>query len=416
MNEMSHQSLNGRFENAQLVLGVTGSIAAYKAAELIRLFKKEGAQVRVLMTHDAAEFITPLTLGTLAESDVLTEIFPKNADESWTQHVSLGRWADLMIVAPATANTIAKLAQGMCDSMLTAVALSARCPLLVAPAMDHDMYEHPATGRNLERLREYGYYVLSPDYGSLASGLTGMGRLPTPGTIADRAAQLMRPTEQPRDAASRPLSGHRVLVTAGPTREALDPVRFISNRSTGTMGYALAEQAARAGGAVTLISGPTALETPPGVTRIDVTSTEDMHRAVMEHAEADVVIMSAAVADFRPADTSASKIKKSEADRLLQLEETPDILRELGERKGDDQVLVGFALETDQGLERAREKLQQKNLDWIVLNNPNEPGAGFGGGTNRVTLLNRDGGEEDLPKMDKRKLAGLIIDRIVDRL
>jgi phosphopantothenoylcysteine decarboxylase/phosphopantothenate--cysteine ligase len=416
MTEVSNQSPEGRFQDARLIVGVTGSIAAYKAAELIRLFKREGAEVQVLMTPDAAEFITPLTLGTLAESEVLTEIFQENTDGSWTKHVSLGRSAALMVVAPATANTIAKLAHGHCDSMLTGTALSAKCPLLVVPAMDHDMYEHPATRANLERLREYGYHVLSPEYGELASGLTGTGRLPAPETIVDRAAQVLQPSGQMLDGSTSPLRGRDVLVTAGPTREALDPVRYISNRSTGTMGYALAAQAARVGGRVTLVSGPTTRETPAGVSRIDVTSAEEMHRAVMEHAGADIVIMSAAVADFRPAETVSSKIKKAEADRVLYLEETPDILRELGASKRKDQLLVGFALETDQGLERAREKLKQKNLDWIVLNNPTEPGAGFGFETNRVTLLNRNGDEEHLPTMDKQKLAAVIIDRITDSL
>lgn len=404
------------FQGSRLILGVTGSIAAYKAAELIRLVKKAGADVRVLMTEDAGEFITPLTLGTLAESEVLTDIFPENAAGSWTKHVSLGRWAHLMIVAPATANTIAKLAHGQCDSMLTATALSARCPILVCPAMDHDMYEHPATKANLDRLRSYGYEILAPEYGELASGLTGTGRLPAPEAIADRAAQLLQPSEETLGTAEQPLGGQRVLVTAGPTREPLDPVRFISNHSTGTMGYALAARAARLGADVTLVSGPTALSTPPGVARVDVTTTDEMYEAVMDRADAELIIMSAAVSDFRPAASSSSKIKKTNGELTLQLEQTTDILLEVGRRKREGQTLVGFALETDAGLERAREKLNRKNLDWIVLNNPNEPGAGFGPETNRVTLLGRDGTEENIPKMDKKQVAAVILDRVVESM
>lgn len=416
MSDVTSQSMNNPFQDAKLILGVTGSIAAYKAAELIRLFKKAGAEVRVLMTEDAAQFISPLTLGTLAESEVLTEIFPENVEGSWTKHISLGRWADLMVIAPATANTVAKLASGQCDSMLTATALSARCPLLVCPAMDHDMYEHPATKANLERLGTYGYDVLSPAYGELASGLTGMGRLPDPQAIVDRAGRLLTPSEQTLGAKQGSLAGRHVLVTAGPTREPLDPVRFISNHSTGTMGYALAEEAARRGASVTLVSGPTALSTPDGVSRIDVTTTDEMYRAVMEHLGADLIIMSAAVSDFRPAQSSTSKIKKTGGELSLQLEQTPDILFEAGRQKREGQTLVGFALETDQGMERAREKLKRKNLDWIVLNNPNEPGAGFGTDTNRVMLLGRDGTEENVPKMDKKQLAGVIIDRVVESM
>ena len=391
----------------KIALGVTGSIAAYKAAELVRLLKRAGAEVQVLMTPDAARFIAPLTLGTLSEREVLTEIFPENggaASGSWTKHVHLGLWADLLVVAPATATTLARLAAGISDSMLTAAALSARCPMVVAPAMDHDMFVHPATQRNLATLRADGVTVIEPEHGELASGLVGSGRLPEPEALAERIAAMLR--------TSGVLDGKKVLVTAGPTREALDPVRFLTNHSTGTMGYALAEAAARRGARVVLVSGPTALETPPGVERIDVTSADEMHAAAQQHADADLVLAAAAVADYAPAETSERKMKKGD-DLTLRLRRTPDVLAALGERKRDGQTLVGFALETHDGRANARAKLERKNLDWIVLNHANEPGAGFGPGTNRVTLLRHDGADEDLPLMPKRAVAEAILDRVL---
>jgi len=397
----SSSSLAGK----KVVLGVTGSIAAYKAAELVRLLKRAGAEVQVLMTPDAARFIAPLTLGTLSEREVLTEIFPQNEDGSWTKHVHLGLWADLFVVAPATATTLAKLAAGLCDSMLTAAALSARCPLVVAPAMDHDMFVHPATQRNLATLRADGVTVIEPEHGELASGLIGTGRLPEPEALAERIAAMLR--------SSGALGGTKVLVTAGPTREALDPVRFLTNHSTGTMGYALAEAAARRGARVVLVSGPTALPVPPGVERIDVTSADEMHAAAQQHADADLVLAAAAVADYAPAEASEQKVKKGEGDLTLRLRRTPDVLAALGARKREGQTLVGFALETHDGRANARAKLERKNLDWIVLNHANEPGAGFGPGTNRVTLLRRDGAEEDLPLMPKRAVAEAILDRVL---
>lgn len=392
----------------KIALGVTGSIAAYKAAELVRLLKRAGAEVQVLMTPDAARFIAPLTLGTLSEREVLTEIFPENggaASGSWTKHVHLGLWADLLVVAPATATTLARLAAGISDSMLTAAALSARCPMVVAPAMDHDMFVHPATQRNLATLRADGVTVIEPEHGELASGLVGSGRLPEPEALAERIAAMLR--------TSGVLDGKKVLVTAGPTREALDPVRFLTNPSTGTMGYALAEAAARRGARVVLVSGPTALPTPPGVERLDVTSADEMHAAAQQHADADLVLAAAAVADYAPAETSGRKMKKSDADLTLRLRRTPDVLAALGERKRDGQVLVGFALETHDGRAHARAKLERKNLDWIVLNHADEPGAGFGSGTNRVTLLGRNGAEEELPLMPKRAVAEALLDRVL---
>ena len=403
---MPDEELTGK----KLLLGVSGSIAAYKAAELVRLFKKAEAEVQVLMTRDAARFIPPLTLGTLSERDVLTEIFPERAEGSWTQHVTLGLWADLFIIAPATAQTLAKLAHGFSDSMLTATALSARCPLLVCPAMDHDMYRHPATQANLGRLRQYGYRVMEPGYGALASGLTGYGRMPEPEDIARRVAEELRTS-----GSGEALRGKHVLVTAGPTREALDPVRFLSNPSTGTMGFALAAAAAARGADVTLVSGPTSLATPPDVRRIDVTTADEMHEVVQAHQEADVVFAAAAVSDYAPAQTSERKIKKEGDSLMLHLRRTPDVLAELGKAKRPGQTLVGFALETHDGLQNARAKLAAKNLDWIVLNVQGERGAGFGDGTNRVTLLGHAGHEETLPTMPKVDVARAILERVVGK-
>ncbi len=393
----------------RIALGVTGSIAAYKAAELVRGLRKAGAEVQVLMTPAAARFVTPLTLGTLSEREVLTELFPESqggADGSWTRHVELGLWADLLVVAPATATTLAKLATGVCDSMLTAVALSRRCPLLVCPAMDHDMFVHPATQRNLDALRADGALVMEPEDGPLASGLVGLGRLPEPDAILARIAEVL--SGEPG-----PLSGKTVLVTAGPTREAIDPVRFLTNGSTGTMGFALAAAAAERGAEVVLVSGPTALETPLGVERIAVTTADEMHAAAMERAGADLVIAAAAVSDYAPAEPSGRKLKKGDGELTLALRRTPDVLAAIGAQKRLGQTLVGFALETHDGEANARGKLERKGLDWIMLNRAGEPGSGFGTGTNRVTLLGRDGARHDLPQMDKRAVADALLDRIL---
>jgi phosphopantothenoylcysteine decarboxylase/phosphopantothenate--cysteine ligase len=328
--------------------------------------------------------------------------------------VSLGEWADLFVVAPATAQTIAKLAHGFCDSMLTATALSARCPLLVCPAMDREMYRHPTTQDNLDRLREIGYAVMPAAHGELASGLVGQGRMPEPEAIRDRVAALLADRPAAPDAKNDSLAGQSVLVTAGPTREPLDPVRVFTNRSTGTMGYALARAAADRGGEVTLVSGPTALSPPEGVEVVSVETAEEMHEAVQaRRATADLVFMAAAVADYAPAEQSPTKRKKDEADLVLHLRRTPDILKTLGAHKRSDQVLVGFALETGNGTENARRKLEEKNLDWIVLNDLTEEGAGFGPSTNRVTLFSRDGTVEELPLMPKSEVAETILERVL---
>ena len=407
--------LSGR----HVVLGVTGSIAAYKSAPLVRLLKKAGAEVQVLMTPGAERFVSPLTLGTLSEREVLTEIFPENEDGSWTKHVTLGQWADLFVVAPATAQTVAKLARGFCDSMLTATALSARCPLLVCPTMDRDMYRHAATQDNLKRLREIGYAVMPAEHGELASGLVGKGRMPEPASILERGADMIGEDDSSTNGASDPedslLTGSEVLVTAGPTREPLDPVRVLTNPSTGTMGYALAEAAAQRGASVTLVSGPTTLDPPSGAEVVHVQTAEEMNEAVQARRDtADYVFMVAAVADYTPTDPSSSKRKKNDTDEdlVLHLRRTPDILRTLGAHKQPDQVLVGFALETDDVLENARRKLEEKNLDWIAVNNPTDEGAGFGP-TNRVTLLRRDGPPEKLPLMPKADVAEALLDRVL---
>ncbi len=400
--ESSGESLSGR----RIVLGVTGGIAAYKAALVVRLLRRAGAEVQVLMTRDAARFITPLTLGTLSGRDVLVDVFPDSSEGGWTRHIELGQWADLLVVAPATAQTIAKMATGGVDSMLTATILAARCPVLVCPAMDHDMYVHPATKRNLVTLEEFGYHILEAEHGELASGLIGEGRLPEPETILEHIETLLN--------GEQPLVGRKVAVSAGPTQEAIDPVRFLSNHSSGRMGYAIAEEAARLGASVTLVSGPTSLPDPRGMNVRRVVSTADMKEAMDAAAdEADIVVMAAAVSDYTPISQSELKIKKTGADLSIEMTRTEDILKGIGERKRPDQIVVGFALETDNALDYARRKLKEKNCDLIVLNNPRDEGAAFGTTTNRVTLISRDGTEEALPLMSKQDVAKAIFEHII---
>jgi phosphopantothenoylcysteine decarboxylase / phosphopantothenate---cysteine ligase len=391
-------------QGKRIVLGVTGGIAAYKAALLVRLLIKSGAEVRVIMTRAAHDFVTPLTLATLSKHEVLTE-FVADTNGTWNNHVELGLWADLIVIAPATANTMAKLAHGQCDNLLLAVCLSARCPLMVAPAMDVDMYHHAATQHNLDVLKRRGVHIIPPSTGELASGLSGEGRLAEPEEIVQHIAATF--------ASAQRLSGKHILVTAGPTYEAIDPVRFIGNHSTGKMGFALAEELARRGAEVTLVTGPVALHTQhPRIKRINITSAQDMFEAATTVFPAcHAAILSAAVADFRPKHAAGSKIKK-EAGGVpqIELEQTPDTLAELGKRKTTSQVLVGFALETDNEEANAQRKLERKNLDFIVLNSLRDEGAGFGKDTNRITLLTREGKTLKFELKSKSEVAADIAD------
>ncbi len=397
----------------RLVLGVSGSIAAYKAAELARALGRAGADVQPVMTPAATRFLPALTLSVLSGRETLVELFPdaersgSGAASAWTKHVELGLWADAIVIAPATAQTLATLAHGFCDSMLAAVVLSARCPVLAAPAMDHDMWLHPATQRNVATLRAEGVHVVEPDSGALASGLIGQGRLPEPDDLVE---EIDRWLTEKRSGGS--MAGKTVLVTAGPTREAVDPVRFLSNGSTGTMGFEIAAAAARRGAAVTLLAGPVALETPPNVARVDIVTADDLLAVALAHVDADVVIAAAAVSDYAPADVSDQKMAKTEGDLSIRLRRTPDVLAALGERKRPGQTLVGFALETHDGEANARAKLARKHLDWIALNSAATPGEGFGTGTNRLTLLAADGRRVDVPTASKRAVAEALLDAV----
>ncbi len=392
-------SLQGR----HILLGITGSIAAYKAAVLCRLLKTAGAEVRVVMTPLAKQFITPLTMATLAKNPILVEFFdPENG--AWNSHVSLGEWADCYLIAPATANTLAKMATGVADNLLLTTYLSARCPVVVAPAMDLDMFAHPATQANLATLRSRGVRVVEPEAGELASGLTGKGRLAEPEHIVEAVTRLLAPT-------AKSLEGRHFLVTAGATIEAIDPVRFISNHSSGKMGYAIAGELAARGARVTLVSGRTALACPEGVERVDVLSAEEMYRAATEaFAACDGAVMCAAVADYTPEQVSATKLRKGDGELVIRLRRTHDIAAELGARK-EGRLLVGFALETDDEEAHAEQKLARKHFDFIVLNSLRDAGAGFRGDTNKVTFIDRTGGEP-LPLLTKREVAGRIVDRI----
>ena len=387
----------------RILLGITGSIAAYKAAVLCRLLKTAGAEVRVVMTPLAKQFITPLTMATLSKNPILVEFFnPENG--AWNSHVSLGEWADCYLIAPATANTLAKMATGIADNLLLTTYLSARCPVVVAPAMDLDMYAHAATQQNLRTLAERGVRIVEPAEGELASGLTGKGRMAEPDAIAAFVGELL--TEK-----KKTLCGKRLIVTAGATIEAIDPVRFISNHSSGKMGYAIAGELAARGAAVTLVSGRTALATPPGVERVDVLSADEMYdAAVRAFDEADGAVMCAAVADYTPAEVSETKIKKGDGELFIRLRRTRDIAAELGARKGG-RLLVGFALETHDEEAHAESKLERKKFDFIVLNSLRDAGAGFRGDTNKVTFIDR-AGHEELPLLSKREVAARIADRI----
>jgi len=395
-----------------IVLGVTGGIAAYKSAHIIRELVKTDVEVQVVMTRAATEFITPLTLSVLSRREVIIEMFPPAPDQpttQWTKHIELALWADAMLIAPASANTIAKIAHGLADNFLTTLTLALRCPLVIAPTMDVDMYQNDVTQQNVALLRERGCVIIEPESGELASGLSGPGRLPDVDLIVQRLRGVL-------DHADRDLQGRKVLVTAGPTHEPIDPVRYIGNRSSGKMGFALATAAAQRGADVTLISGPVQLATPRNVLRIDVATAAEMEQAVMrEFPAVDLLVMAAAVADFAPVNPSAHKVKRENivGDRWsVELRRNPDILKNAGERK-TRQILVGFALETEEGIANARKKLAAKHLDAIVLNNPLDEGAGFGADTNVVTVITAGGKVEELPKMSKFDVAHNILTRIV---
>lgn len=372
---------------------------------LVRLLVKQGAEVKIIMTPLAKEFITPLTLATLAKNPILVDFFdPENG--AWNSHVSLGEWADLYLIAPATANTLAKMATGVADNLLLTTYLSARCPVFVAPAMDLDMYAHVATGRNLKTLANDGVVIVEPTSGELASGLIGKGRMAEAEDIVKSVEDFFAEKKK------SPLKGKRILVTSGATLEAIDPVRYISNHSTGKMGYALAGELKSRGAEVVLISGKVSVDKPKGVENIDVTSAEDMYNACNEHFEScDGAIMCAAVADYTPSDVASTKIKKSADDMSISLKKTKDIAQSLGKKKGS-RILVGFALETDNEADNAKGKLERKGFDFIVLNSLQDKGAGFGHDTNKISILDKTGSREDHPLEGKDKAASKIIDKL----
>ncbi|WP_214073904.1 bifunctional phosphopantothenoylcysteine decarboxylase/phosphopantothenate--cysteine ligase CoaBC [Mucilaginibacter sp. dw_454] len=370
-------------EGKNVVLGVCGSIAAYKSALLVRLLVKAGANVQVVMTADASNFITPLTLSTLSKNPVLTEYFVPETGE-WNNHVELGLWADLMLIAPISANTLAKLAGGLTDNLLTAVYLSAKCPVYFAPAMDLDMWKHPSTKTNVQALQGFGNIMIAPGSGELASGLHGEGRMAEPEEIIEFLTADIKK--------KLPLVNTKALVTAGPTHEAIDPVRFIGNNSSGKMGFAIADELARLGADVTLVTGPTAQHSQQhSIKRVDVTSAAEMLSACQQYyTDADICIMSAAVADYTPTTVATQKIKKQDGSVLtIETKKTTDILKYLGDHKTDTQILVGFALETNNEEQNAIAKLKSKNLDFIVLNSLSDAGAGFAVDTNKITIIDR---------------------------
>ena len=393
----------------KILLGVCSGIAAYKAAFLTRLLVKAGAEVQVVMTPGAKEFITPLTLSTLSKKPVYTE-FTSGTNGEWNNHVELGLKADLILIAPATANTIAKMANGMCDNLLLAVYLSARCPVMFAPAMDLDMLKHPATQKNMDTLKSFGNILIPSATGELASGLHGEGRLAEP-------EQILKSVEDFFDRKKK-LAGKKILISAGPTYEAIDPVRFIGNHSSGKMGVALAEEAAAEGAEVFLVIGPSSVKTNhPNIKRTDVTSAQEMYEAcTVLFKKADVAIMSAAVADYRPAKVSAVKIKKKDSSLTIELEPTKDILAQLGKTKKKNQLVVGFALETNNELENAKKKLRSKNLDFIVLNSLQNKKAGFSHDTNKISIIDSNNKISNFELKNKDEVARDIIAHLIKKI
>jgi len=395
----------------KILIGVTGSIAAYKIATLIRFIVKKQASVKVIMTEDAKEFITPLTLSTLSKNPVHYLFTDDKESGEWNNHVDLGLWADVFIIAPATANTLFKIANGHCDNLLMATYLSAKCPVYITPAMDLDMYKHSSTKENLDKIVEFGNRLISPEHGELASGLVGEGRMAEPEQIVEVLETHFE--------SNVPLEGKKILISAGPTHEAIDPVRFIGNHSSGKMGFAIAEEAAVLGAEVELICGPTSITIDiVGVTVVNVTSAQEMYDAcVKRYATADVAIMAAAVADYRPKNIADKKIKKENQTNnlVIELEKTPDILKSLGEQK-QHQLLVGFALETDNEEANAKLKMEKKNLDFIVLNSLRDKGAGFSTDTNRITILDKHNNILNFELKSKQKVALDILHKVIEEL
>jgi len=391
----------------KVLLGITASIAAYKTAELVRLFKKAGASVRVIQTEASLDFIAPLTLATLSEKPVLTKMVDPDSGE-WSNHVELGLWADIMVIAPLTANTMAKMKAGECDNLLLATYLSAKCPIYFAPAMDLDMYKHPSTKANISTLQEYGNILIPSGFGELASGLVGEGRMAEPSEVIDSiTAELNK---------DLPLTNKRVLITAGPTHESIDPARYIANRSSGKMGIALAVEAANNGALVSLVLGPTHLNCKhANITVYKVVTASQMHEQVNAHfPTTEIGIFAAAVADYKPDVVAKNKIKKSDSNLNISLEKTVDILAEMGNKKNDKQFIVGFALETDNEVENAKDKLKRKNLDMIVLNSLNNKGAGFQHNTNKITIIDKANNISDFELKDKSEVAKDVIDKIIE--
>lgn len=396
-------------QGKKIVLGITGSIAAYKSIYLVRLLVKAGAEVKVVITPSAKDFVSPLTLSTLSKNPVLIDLFE---GESWANHVMLGRWADLMIVAPLSCNTLAKMANGHCDNLLLAVYLSATCPVVVAPAMDEDMWHHPATQNNLTKLESFGNKIIPVEKGDLASGLIGDGRMAEPETILSYITDNFFLTSP----MLRSLQGKKAIVTAGPTYEHLDPVRFIGNHSSGKMGVAIAKELEQRGAEVTLIMGPTQLPLAVnGIMLVQVTSAEEMYTACQKvFADTDIAIMAAAVADYAPAEISNEKIKKKDDKLIVELVKTKDILKSLGETKRAEQVLIGFALETNNEKSYAKDKLLRKNADMIVLNSLKDSGAGFGHDTNKITIFDKGGKEFNFDTKSKAAVAKDIVDTMIN--
>lgn len=396
-------------DGKKIVLGVTGSIAAYKSAMLTRLLVKSGADVKVVMSPAAHEFITALTLSTLSKNPVLTD-FVKDKTGQWNNHVELGLWADAFVIAPASADTISKMALGLCDNLLLAVYLSARCPVFFAPAMDLDMLQHPATQNNIRKLQSYGNHQIPPNFGELASGLIGSGRMAEPEEIIGQLEKFF--------SGSSRLKGKKVLVTAGPTHEAIDPVRFIGNHSTGKMGFAIAEALASEGAHVDLVTGPTQQTTShPGIKVQPVTTAEEMFSACRNiFPQSDITVLSAAVADYRPLVTETQKIKKKDGNLTLELTKTPDIAASLGKLKHNGQVIVGFALETENEQDNAIKKLESKNFDLIILNSLNDKGAGFGYDTNKITIIDQKKATRSFDLKDKKDVARDIVEAIIEKV